>query len=223
MDGALGQQGGELACALPLHRTSERPWPPSRYCLRGPAVALALGLSMRFIHKYLDRFVDRVFSRKRHEDAAARRSFARARTIAPVDARVHPRIQIDRVPLERAEPDRAIGTGGDVERTQRCKLQAVLRNRVRVLIQAPDDGEMLRESVRRQLVVQRCQRVCAARLERAAHDYRLLERTVLARVRRFREPPTSPTAGATRRAPSRCTRSALQSRRFESRTGSTIR
>ncbi len=42
----------------------------------GGLVALALGLSMRFIHKYVDRFVDRVFFRKRHEDEAALRRFA---------------------------------------------------------------------------------------------------------------------------------------------------
>lgn len=42
----------------------------------GAAVALALGLSMRYIHTYVDAFVDRVFFRKRHEDAAALRNFA---------------------------------------------------------------------------------------------------------------------------------------------------
>lgn len=39
-------------------------------------VALALGLSLRFIHKYVERFVDRVFFRKRNEDEAALRRFA---------------------------------------------------------------------------------------------------------------------------------------------------
>jgi hypothetical protein len=42
----------------------------------GLAVALALGLSLRYIHKYADRFVDRVFFHKRHEDEAALRRFA---------------------------------------------------------------------------------------------------------------------------------------------------
>jgi len=42
----------------------------------GAAVVLALGLSMRYIHTYVDRFVDRVFFRKRHEDEAALRKFA---------------------------------------------------------------------------------------------------------------------------------------------------
>jgi hypothetical protein len=40
------------------------------------AVALGLGLSLRYIHKYVDRFVDRVFFRKRHDDEAALRRFA---------------------------------------------------------------------------------------------------------------------------------------------------
>lgn len=40
-------------------------------------VALVLGFSMRFIHQHVDRFVDGVFFRKRHEDEAALRRFAR--------------------------------------------------------------------------------------------------------------------------------------------------
>lgn len=40
------------------------------------AVALALGLSMRPIHRWADRFVDEVFFKKRHEDEAALRRFA---------------------------------------------------------------------------------------------------------------------------------------------------
>jgi hypothetical protein len=40
-------------------------------------VALGLGLSMRFIHRHVDRFVDEFFFRKRHEDEAALRRFAR--------------------------------------------------------------------------------------------------------------------------------------------------
>ncbi len=42
----------------------------------GMGVALGLGLSMRYIHRHVDRFVDHVFFRKRHEDEAALRSFA---------------------------------------------------------------------------------------------------------------------------------------------------
>jgi GAF domain-containing protein len=42
----------------------------------GAAIALVLGFSMRYIHSYVDRFVDRVFFRKRHEDEAALRQFA---------------------------------------------------------------------------------------------------------------------------------------------------
>ena len=42
----------------------------------GMVVALALGISMRYIHRYADRFVDQIFFRKRHEDAAALRNFA---------------------------------------------------------------------------------------------------------------------------------------------------
>jgi hypothetical protein len=42
----------------------------------GMVVALALGFSMRYIHTYVDRFVDGVFFRKRHEDEAALRRFA---------------------------------------------------------------------------------------------------------------------------------------------------
>ena len=41
------------------------------------AVALGLGLSMRFIHRHVDRFVDEIFFRKRHEDEAALRRFAK--------------------------------------------------------------------------------------------------------------------------------------------------
>lgn len=40
-------------------------------------VALALGLSIRFVHGRVDRFVDSVFFRKRHEDERAIRTFAR--------------------------------------------------------------------------------------------------------------------------------------------------
>ena len=42
----------------------------------GMVVALALGVSMRYIHKSADRFVDRVFFRKHHEDEEALRNFA---------------------------------------------------------------------------------------------------------------------------------------------------
>ncbi|MGC9991589.1 MAG: GAF domain-containing protein [Candidatus Cybelea sp.] len=41
----------------------------------GMVVALALGLSMRYIHHYVDAFVDGFFFRKRHEDEAALRRF----------------------------------------------------------------------------------------------------------------------------------------------------
>jgi GAF domain-containing protein len=43
----------------------------------GAALALVLGLSMRFIHRRVDRVLDEVFFRKRHEDERAIRSFAR--------------------------------------------------------------------------------------------------------------------------------------------------
>jgi len=42
----------------------------------GLGVALVLGLSLRYVHKYVDHFVDRVFFRKRHEAEAALRRFA---------------------------------------------------------------------------------------------------------------------------------------------------
>jgi hypothetical protein len=42
----------------------------------GTLVALGLGFSLRYIHKYVDRFVDHVFFRKRHEDEAALLRFA---------------------------------------------------------------------------------------------------------------------------------------------------
>jgi GAF domain len=42
----------------------------------GMIVALALGLSMAFIQKYVERLVDVVFFRKRHDDEAALRRFA---------------------------------------------------------------------------------------------------------------------------------------------------
>jgi len=42
----------------------------------GMVVALGLGISLRYIHTYVERFVDRVFFRKRHEDESALRRFA---------------------------------------------------------------------------------------------------------------------------------------------------
>lgn len=42
----------------------------------GMVVALALGLSLRYVHKAVERLVDRVLFRKRHEDEAALRRFA---------------------------------------------------------------------------------------------------------------------------------------------------
>lgn len=42
----------------------------------GLVVAMGIGLSMRYIHTNVDRFVDRVFFRKRHEDESALRAFA---------------------------------------------------------------------------------------------------------------------------------------------------
>ncbi|HEX3671175.1 MAG TPA: hypothetical protein VHT92_05665, partial [Candidatus Cybelea sp.] len=44
--------------------------------IAGASIALVLGFSMRYIHNYVDRFVDRVFFRKRHEDEAALWRFA---------------------------------------------------------------------------------------------------------------------------------------------------
>ncbi len=41
------------------------------------ALALAFGLSLRFVHARVDRFVDRVFFKKRHDDETALRRFAR--------------------------------------------------------------------------------------------------------------------------------------------------
>ena len=43
--------------------------------LIGMVVALGLGISLRYIHAYVERFVDRVFFRKRHEDELALRRF----------------------------------------------------------------------------------------------------------------------------------------------------
>ncbi|HTV73420.1 MAG TPA: hypothetical protein VME66_06945, partial [Candidatus Acidoferrales bacterium] len=40
------------------------------------AVALILGVSLRYIHRFADRFVDNVFFRKRHDDEEALRRFA---------------------------------------------------------------------------------------------------------------------------------------------------
>ncbi len=42
----------------------------------GMVVALGLGVSLRYIHLYVERFVDRVFFRKRHDDESALRRFA---------------------------------------------------------------------------------------------------------------------------------------------------
>jgi hypothetical protein len=42
----------------------------------GMAVALGLGVSLRYIHRYVERFVDHIFFRKRHEDESALRRFA---------------------------------------------------------------------------------------------------------------------------------------------------
>jgi hypothetical protein len=44
--------------------------------LASMVVALGLGFSMRFIHGFVDRAVDRIFFRKRHEDLSALRRFA---------------------------------------------------------------------------------------------------------------------------------------------------
>ena len=44
--------------------------------LVGMAVALVLGLSLRYIHRYVDRVVDYALFRKRHEDESALRRFA---------------------------------------------------------------------------------------------------------------------------------------------------
>jgi hypothetical protein len=51
------------------------------------ALALALGLSMRFLHRRVDSFVDTVFFRKRHENERALRRFAREATFV-TDRRV---------------------------------------------------------------------------------------------------------------------------------------
>jgi hypothetical protein len=45
--------------------------------LAGAAVALALGLSIRFVHARVEHILDRVFFRKRHEDEQGIRRFAR--------------------------------------------------------------------------------------------------------------------------------------------------
>ena len=42
----------------------------------GMVVALGLGISLRYIHRYVERFVDGVLFRKRHEDESALRRFA---------------------------------------------------------------------------------------------------------------------------------------------------
>ncbi|MBV8066661.1 MAG: hypothetical protein JO113_01705 [Candidatus Eremiobacteraeota bacterium] len=42
----------------------------------GALAALVLGLSMRYIHNYVDRFVDRAFFHQRHDDESALRRFA---------------------------------------------------------------------------------------------------------------------------------------------------
>ncbi|HLY01138.1 MAG TPA: PDZ domain-containing protein [Candidatus Cybelea sp.] len=42
----------------------------------GMVVALGLGISLRYVHRYVEQFVDRVFFRKRHEDESALRRFA---------------------------------------------------------------------------------------------------------------------------------------------------
>lgn len=42
----------------------------------GMLVALALGVSIRYVHSFVDRFVDRVLFRQRHEDEASLRRFA---------------------------------------------------------------------------------------------------------------------------------------------------
>jgi len=46
----------------------------------GMVVALGLGVSLRYIHSYVERFVDRVFFIKRHEDESALRRFAHEAT-----------------------------------------------------------------------------------------------------------------------------------------------
>lgn len=44
--------------------------------IAGMVVALCLGFSMRYIHRYVDAFVDRLFFRKRHDDESGLRRFA---------------------------------------------------------------------------------------------------------------------------------------------------
>jgi hypothetical protein len=43
----------------------------------GMIVALVIGLSLRYVHAFVDRSVDRLFFRKRHEDEATLGNFAR--------------------------------------------------------------------------------------------------------------------------------------------------
>ena len=92
----------------------------------GMAVALTLGLSMRYIHKYVDRFADRVFFRKRHEDEAALRRFAhesayitdRAVLLARALAAVKEHASTGHASIVTLEPDGSYGAGsvGSAER-----------------------------------------------------------------------------------------------------------
>ena len=49
--------------------------PPSQHLPRTSFSRSSLGISMRYIHLWVDRFVDRVFFRKRHEDERELRRF----------------------------------------------------------------------------------------------------------------------------------------------------
>jgi hypothetical protein len=62
---------GEWAAGVWLASTTH-----TASAIMGMLVALGLGISLRYIHGYVERFVDRVFFRKRHEDELALRRFA---------------------------------------------------------------------------------------------------------------------------------------------------
>jgi hypothetical protein len=63
----LGEWAASAWLASTTHTTS---------AVIGMAVALGLGISLRYIHRYVEQFVDGVFFRKRHEDESALRRFA---------------------------------------------------------------------------------------------------------------------------------------------------
>ncbi len=92
----------------------------------GMVVALALGLSLRYIHGYVDRVVDNVLFRKRHDDEAALRRFAHESSYI-TDAATLPRGRCRTCTRIRMRSTRTSSSAMDRRRTYRVSA-SVLRS-----------------------------------------------------------------------------------------------